>query len=68
MSFSRVRHELQHVTVDAIALAARFRAVVEDVAEVDAGTGAADFDPAHAVGGIHMLGQRTGFGTFLPAR
>lgn len=44
-----IRNKLQHIAVDAIAFIAWRRAVVEDVAEVDAGAGAADFDALHAV-------------------
>ena len=58
-----VRHEFQHITVDAVTFAGRWRAVVENVAEVDAGAGAAHFDALHAVRNIGMLrncaGQRT---------
>ncbi len=50
----RIGHELQHVAVDAVALVGGRRAVVEDVAEVDAGTGAAHFDALHAVVAVFM--------------
>jgi hypothetical protein len=34
-----------------------WRAIVEDVAEVDAGTGVAHFDALHAEGAVFMLGD-----------
>ena len=45
---SLVRHEAQHCTVDAVALAGGRRAVVEDMAQMDSGTGADHFHPMHA--------------------
>ena len=44
----RVGYKLQHVAVDAVALVGGRGAVIEDVAEMDAGAGAAYFDAHHA--------------------
>ena len=44
-----VRHEFQHIAVDAVAFSGWCRAVVKYVAKVDTGTGAAHLNTLHAV-------------------
>ncbi len=56
-SLHRIGHELQHVAVDAVALVGGRGAVVKDVAEVDAGTGAAHFNARHAEHPVFMQGD-----------
>lgn len=55
-----VGDELEHVAVDAVALVAGQWAVFEDVAEMDAGTGAAHFDALHALALVVMQGDGAG--------
>lgn len=67
---SFVRNERQNVTVNAVALSRGRGAVVEHMAEMDAGTGTSDFGAAHTERCIHMFRQcaRHGAEKTRPAR